>query len=76
MTQQEIPKNVLRKARQRGFNSVTFEGRLEGVDVYSVAVLDAAGVPTPIGLPTFITDDGNSLSILSGKEGFDLMLRL
>ncbi len=76
MAQNNIPNHIRHKAQQEGFNSVTSEGRIDEADIYAVAVLDENGNPTPIGLPTFITDDGNNLSIVSGNDGLDLLLRL
>ena len=72
----KIPAIVLQEAYKEGFNSVGYAGMLDGVQMYSVGIIDSDGIAVPMGLPTFILFDGNATSMVSGREGFDLMFRI
>lgn len=76
MSEHGIPANVQKEASREGFNRVKFLGSLDGIDYYSVGCVDSNGTPVPMGLPTFIQDDGGRLSIISGLDGLDLSSRL
>ncbi len=75
MTQREIPRPVQEAASQQGFNSVSYAGQVDGVDYYSVEVIDSNGDVTPVGLPTFIALKGGRTSWVSGDDGLELSLR-
>ena len=72
----KVPRQVKEFATQHGFNSVLFAGTLDGASVYSVGVIGNDGTPVPTGMPTYILLKGGEPTIVSGKEGFDLLFRL
>ena len=76
MRKHTVPTPVQKEAASNGFNSVEYVGRLDGLDYYAVGCVDSNGTPVPTGLPTFIQDNGERLSIISGLDGLDLSSRL
>lgn len=72
----EIPKIVQEKAEKEGYNSVGYEGVVDGAKVFSVGIVDENGTPEPLGMPTYILLKDEEVTIVGGKEGFDLMFRL
>ena len=71
-----IPEIVLAAARKNGFNSVHFSGEVDGAKAYGVSVVDKDGNPTPMGLPTFLLLKDWKVTMVSGKEGLDLLFKL
>lgn len=71
-----IPDIIKEEAARNGFNSIEYAGRLDGSDYYAVGIVDENGGPVPTGLPTFIKDCDNKLSIISGLDGLDLCSQL
>ena len=71
-----IPDIILTTARKNGFNSVTFSGEVDGAKAYGVSVVDKDGNPMPLGMPTFLLLKDNEVTMVSGKEGFDLLCKL
>lgn len=72
----EIPKIIQDAASKEGFNSVGYEGEIDGSKVYSVGIIDEDGTPEPLGMPTYLLLKDNEVNMVSGKDGFDLMFRL
>ena len=73
---ENIPDIVNEIALSEGFNSVSYEGEYNGAKVYSVGIIDKDGIPEPLGMPTFLLLKDGKVTIVSGKEGFELMFRL
>ena len=71
-----IPDIILTTARKNGFNSVTFSGEVDGAKAYGVSVVDKDGNPTPQGLPTFLLLKDGKVTMVSGREGLDLLFKL
>ena len=71
----EIPIQV-RQAASRLGNSISFNGTLDGKEVYSVGTVDKNGSAVPTGLPVYILWDGKSVSKVSGYDALDLLGRL
>lgn len=72
----EIPKIIQEIALKQGFNKVSYEGELDGTKVFSVGVVTEDGTVVPLGMPTYLLLKDDEVSIISGKEGFDLMFYL
>lgn len=71
-----IPNIIREFANSNGFNSVGYEGEIDGAKVFSVGVVDENGTPEPLGMPTFLLLKDEEVTMVSGKEGFDLLFRL
>ena len=71
-----IPDIVNKTAQNKGFNSVGYEGEIDGAKVYSVGIIDEEGTPVPLGMPTYLLLKDDEVNLVSGKDGFDLMFRL
>lgn len=71
-----IPDIVKIAAQNKGFNSVEYEGEVDGAKVYSVGIIDKDGTPVPLGMPSYLLLKDDEVSMTSGKDGFNLMFRL
>ncbi len=71
----EIPRQVRRAAMKLG-NSISFNGTLDGKEVYSVGTVDKNGSAVPTGLPVYLLWDGESVSKVTGYNALDLLARL
>lgn len=71
-----IPNIIREVANSHGFNSVGYEGEIDGAKVFGVGLVDENGTPEPLGMPTFLLLKDEEVTMVSGKEGFDLLFRL
>lgn len=69
----KIPKIILDKAAEDGYNSVGYIGIRRGAHAFSVGVVSEDGTPTPTGLPTVYLLRGDHVTEVYGFEAFDLL---
>ena len=69
----QIPKNILDKAAEQGFNAIEFIGEREGAQAFSVGCVDEDGEPIPTGLPTVFLLKGDKVTMKNGLEALDLL---
>jgi len=75
-TMDRIPQIVKDFAENKGFNSISFAGEIDGYLAFGVGCVDKNGIPIPMGLPTFVLLKNNTPSLISGLEGLELLDRL
>ena len=63
-----IPKQVTRFAKERGFNSISWAGKNNDGDFYSVGVADKDNTDLPIGLPHFLVFKDGDCSIICDED--------
>ena len=68
----DVPNHIKEIAYENGCNSVEFVKNINGIDYYSIGLLDDNGMFVPTGLPEFIVVNGDDIKIISGNEGLEL----
>lgn len=66
---------ILEYARKIGETANHAEkiGTTAGGDVYGLSLLDAEGMPMPIGLPRLIIAKGENYTLITGAEALELL---
>lgn len=72
----KTPKKVQELAAASGFNRAQYAGTLDGVNYFSLGIVDKNGDPLPSGLPAFVMEAGGRYSLVDGPAGLDVCNRL
>ena len=64
----KIPQQVIEAAQYEGCNSVKYLGKNGTLDVYGISEVDDNGRPVPVGLPTLVLWDGETVEFVCGED--------
>lgn len=73
MATKPIPQKVSELAAEKGFNSVSYYGKHNRVEIYSCGNVAADGSVPPTGLPTVIRYEKSFAEVLEGEDSFKEM---
>ena len=69
----KVPKIIQDIADKHGCNNVIFIGKRRGKDAFIMGYVDKNGEAVPTGLPVIYLFDGNTIEIVGGEEGLELL---
>lgn len=69
----KIPKIIQDIADKHGLNSVSYIGKRRGKDAFMMGYVDENGEAVATGLPTIYLTDGETVEIVAGMEGLELL---
>lgn len=69
----KIPKIIQEMADQDGANRISYIGKRRGKDAYTLGYVDEEGIIAPTGLPVIHLYDGQTVEVISGQEGLELL---
>lgn len=69
----KIPKIIQETAQKYGCNSVGYIGKRRGKDAFVIGHVDENGEAVPTGLPTIYLTDGETVEIVAGMGGLELL---
>lgn len=69
----DIPQIIQETAKKYGCNNVGYIGKRRGKDAYVLGHVDENGEAVPTGLPTIYLTDGETVEIVGGMEGLELL---
>ena len=64
----KIPQQVIEAAQYEGCNSVKYLGKNGTLDVFGISEVDDNGRPVPVGLPTLVLWDGETVEFVCGED--------
>lgn len=68
-----IPKIIQDIADKHGLNSVSYIGKRKGKDAFMMGYIDENGETVATGLPTIYLTDGETVEIVAGIKGLELL---